>query len=118
VRPIMAAREEMARPPVLIRMGKPARVEPLFIYRLFVDARLNVHAPVAVNGRCLVVVVMMLDDFPMYDGSLDVMMLDYFTMHPRRSDVSFLFRIEVQIRSQGRTGEAHDGGRQESEALH
>jgi hypothetical protein len=46
------------------------------------------------------------------------MMLDDFTMHDGRSDVTFLFRIVFQIRSQDRTRKAHDWGRQQSEALH
>ena len=68
----MAAREEVVWPPIPIRVGVAARVKPLFVDRFFVDARLNVHALLAVNGWCLMVVVMMLDDFPMDDGWWDV----------------------------------------------
>ena len=66
VRPIVAAREEVVRSPVLIRVGEAAWVQPLFIERLFVDAGLNVHPLLAVNGRCLVVVMMMLDDLTVH----------------------------------------------------
>ena len=88
--PIMAPWKVVVRPPVSIRVGEAARVEPLFIDRLFVDARLNEYALLAVNGRCLMIVVMMLDDFPTHNWSRDVMMLDDFTMHDGRADVTFL----------------------------
>ena len=103
MRPVMAPREKVVGPPVSIPVRESARVEPIFIDWLLIDARLNVDALLAVNCRRLMIVMMMLDDF---------------TMHDRRPDVGFPFWIGPEIRSQGRTAEAHDRGRQESEALH
>jgi hypothetical protein len=112
------AREEVVRSPVLIRVGEAAWVQPLFIDRLFVDARLNEYPLLAINGRCFVVVMMMLDDLTMHDRRRDVGLLDDLTLHDRWLEVSFPFWIRPKVRSQSRTGEAHDRHRQESEALH
>jgi hypothetical protein len=90
VRPVMPPREDVARPPpVAIRERKTARVEALLVDRLFVDARLYIHALLAKNGGCLMVVVMMLDDL---------------TVDDRRPDVGFSFRIgwPIEIRGRGR----------------
>jgi hypothetical protein len=91
----MPPRKEVARPPVAIREGKAARVEALCVDRLFVDARLYIHALLAINRWCLVVVVMMLDDL---------------TVDDRRPDVGFSFRIgwPFKIRGHSRTSEAHE----------
>jgi hypothetical protein len=93
------ARKEVVRSPVLIRVGEAAWVQPLFIDRLFVDARLNVHPLLAVNGRCLVVVMMMLDDLTVHHRRRDVGLLDDLTFHDRWLEISFLFWIRPKVRS-------------------
>jgi hypothetical protein len=91
----MPPREEVARPPVAIRKGKAARVEGLLIDRLFVDARLYIHALLAIHGGSLVMVVMM---------------LDYLAVDDRRPDIGFPFRIgrPFKICGHSRTSEAHE----------
>jgi hypothetical protein len=64
-----------------------------------VDARLNVHPLLAVNGRCLVVVMMMLDDLTMHDRRRDIGLPDDLTFHDRWVEVSFPFSIRPKVRS-------------------
>jgi hypothetical protein len=102
--PVVASREIVTRLPIPVRVGEAARIEPLSIDRLVFDARLDIDALLAINGRCLVVVVMMFDDLAVDD---------------RRPFVSLsFFWIGTQISSQCRASEPEKRRSHEDEAFH
>ena len=100
VRPAMMPPEEVAGFPVTIKIGEAARITVLPINRLFVDPRFHNNLLLAVNWGRLMMVVMMLDDLAVDDW---------------RPHVRFSFPVgrPIQVCSQGRTCQAHDGERQE-----
>jgi hypothetical protein len=97
MRPIVMAREEVMRSPVLICVGEAPWVQSLLIDRLFVDPRLNVHPLLAINGRGLMVIMMMLDELTMDHWRRDVGFLDDLAFYDRWPQVSFPFWIRPKV---------------------
>jgi hypothetical protein len=100
----MASREIMTRLPILVCVGEAARIGTISIDWLVVNARLNIDALLAINRRCLMIVVMMLDDF---------------TVDDRRPFVGLsIFRIRAEISGQCRASEPKKRCCHENEELH
>jgi hypothetical protein len=101
------AGEEVVRLVIPIREGKPPRVNACAVDWLFDNSRFNDHArfhyPLFVNGRFLMVVVMVLDDLALRNG---------------RRGVGLPVRV-IKVGSQRRDGKGEENGCQEKcEALH